>query len=107
MLPSLTVARPKAYVYVRSIFGIMVSNPTEGMCVRLVLVVCCLRCNDHSFKVGLPGGCVCLIVMYLETSTMRWPRPELSCFAIDILSYFQVFTSLRYIIIIQISNFYY
>jgi len=86
----------------------MVSNPAEAVCVRLVLVVCCLQGTDHSFKLALPGGCMCLIVRELETSTMRRPRPELVSYAIDIPRYFQVFTSLRYIIIIiEINNFYY
>jgi hypothetical protein len=70
--------------------------------------VCYLRGTDHFFKVALTGGCMCLTVRELETSTMRQPRPEFGCCAIDILSYFQVFTSLLYIIIIiEINHFYY
>jgi hypothetical protein len=86
----------------------MVSNLPEGMSVRLVFVVCYLRGTDYFFKIALAGGCMCLTVRELETSTTRQHRPEFGCCAIDILSYFQVFTLLLHIIIIiEINNFYY
>jgi len=41
-----------------------------------------MRGADHLFGGVLPGLCVCLIVCDVETSTVRWPKPDLgSCAA--------------------------
>jgi hypothetical protein len=40
-MPIPVAARSKAWVYGRSLAGIVGSNPTEGMDVCVVFVVCC------------------------------------------------------------------
>jgi len=58
-------------------------NPAEGMDVCLMSVMCCvsspLEWADPSFKVVLLGVGVCLSVCDLETSTIKWARPKVSC----------------------------
>jgi len=74
-------ARSKAWVYGRSIAGIVGSNPAGGMVVSLCWVLCVVRYRslrraDHSSTEVLPNvmrRCVC----DLETSRMKRPWPAL------------------------------
>jgi hypothetical protein len=60
-------------------------NPAEGTYVLLMFVVCCvsspLKQADPSFKGVLLGVGVCLSVCDLGTSTIKWTRPKVSCWA--------------------------
>jgi hypothetical protein len=57
-------------------------------CLSVVCVMCCqveVSATGRSLVQRNPAGCmcvcvcVCLIVCDLETSTTRWPRPDLGC----------------------------
>ena len=65
------------------IVWIAVSNPAEGMDVRLVFVMCCVRsglCNGLTPRSGSYQVCVCVCVSLnvcdLKTSTIRQSTPN-------------------------------
>ena len=70
-------ARSKAWVYGRSLAGILGSNPAGGMDVCLLS----LRRADHSSRGVLPSA-VCL-KCDREASIMRRPRPPRGCRPIE------------------------
>jgi len=63
---------------------LIVSNPSEGMDVRRLCLLCVVSVPASMTGLSLvqmiPKGCVCLNVYGRETSTMRRPRPALGCF---------------------------
>jgi len=76
-------ARSKAWVCGRSVAGIEVSNPAEGIEFRfLCFIACCVGgglCEELITRQG-ESWWVCLCVCDLETSTIRRPGPEMgSC----------------------------
>jgi hypothetical protein len=57
--------------------GIAGSNRAEGMGVSRLCLLFVVEVTGRSLVQRSPTGCgVCLIECDLETSTMRWPRPE-------------------------------
>jgi hypothetical protein len=62
---------------------LIVSNPAEGMDVRLLCLLCVVSVpastTGLSIVQKIPKGCVCLTVYGRETSTMKRPRPALGC----------------------------
>jgi hypothetical protein len=83
-LPVPVVARSKAKVCCRSPAEIVGSNPTEGMDVCLLCVVCCqveLSATSWSLVQRSPTDSVGVVVCDLETSWMRRPWPPGGCCA--------------------------
>jgi hypothetical protein len=82
-------ARCKAWVYGRSLAGIVGSNPARGHgCLSLVSVVCCqveVSATSWSFVQRSPTVCGVSKVCDRETSKkkMRRPSPPRGCRAID------------------------
>jgi hypothetical protein len=76
-LPIPAAARSKAWVCGRSLAGIVGSNPTGGMDVCLVSVVCCqveVSATRWSLVQGRPTECG-VSACHREASTMRRSRP--------------------------------
>jgi hypothetical protein len=78
-LPIPLAALPKAWVCGRSLAGIVDSNPTGGMDVCLLWVLCMLSgrclCDNLITHPGESYWLWCVIVCELETSWMRRPWP--------------------------------
>jgi hypothetical protein len=84
--PIPVAARSKAWIYGRSLAGIVDSNPAGGMDVCLLWVLCVIRSRSlrragHSSKGVLPSV-VCLKCVIAKPRTMRRPRPPRGCRAI-------------------------
>jgi hypothetical protein len=66
-----------------SISGIARSNPNDCINVRVLCLLCVVLVAASTTNWSLvrrsPTGYVCVSVCDLETSTVRWPRPKMSC----------------------------
>jgi hypothetical protein len=82
--PIPVAVRSKAWVYGRSLAGIVGSNPARGMDVCLLWVLCVvrsLRRAGHSSRGVLPSV-MCLKCVIEKPRTTRRPRPPRGCWAI-------------------------
>ena len=71
--------RFKAYVCSHLIAGIAVSNPVEGMDVRLLCLFVSGLCDELITRSEDSYRVACLIVCDSEISETRRPRPNLGC----------------------------
>ena len=74
-----------AQICSQSFAGIEGSNPTEGMDGHLLCLLCVWQVTACAMSRSLvqrsPAGCASLVLSDLETSAMRWTRPNLACCA--------------------------
>jgi hypothetical protein len=80
-MPISVAARSKACVCGRSLCGISGSNPTGGMVISVLWVLCVCQVEDRSPVQRSPADCG-MSECDVENSTMRRPRPPRGCRAI-------------------------
>jgi hypothetical protein len=86
-LPIPVAARSKAWVFGRSLTGIVGSNPAGGHgCLSLVIVVCCqveVSATGWFLVQRSPTECGVSKIVIMKPRKMRRPRPPRGCRAIE------------------------